>query len=59
MIVAGFPAYIEFGGTSLVTTDPAPIIEFFPIFTPGRITEFTPMKTLFSIIVMLRGFLLG
>jgi hypothetical protein len=37
--LAGFPATIENGGTSLVTTEQAAIIDPFPILTPLRITE--------------------
>ena len=37
MIRAGLPTTIAFGGTDLVTTAPAPTIEFEPIVTPARI----------------------
>ena len=40
---AGTPATIEFGGTSFVTTLPAPTIAFSPIVTPQRIVELVPM----------------
>ena len=33
MILAGTPPIIVYGGTSLVTTDPAPIITPFPTTT--------------------------
>src|SRR5919198_5732257 len=36
---AGTPATIAPGGTSRVTTDPAPTIAPAPILTPGRITQ--------------------
>ena len=49
--------FINFAGTLqlslflklLVTTELAPTIEFFPILTPGIITAFSPIQTLFSI----------
>src|SRR5438093_12354964 len=36
---AGTPATIAPGGTSRVTTEPAPTIAFLPIVTPGRMTQ--------------------
>jgi hypothetical protein len=38
MILAGFPATIAKGGTSLKTTEPAPIMEFLPIVISPKIT---------------------
>ena len=46
---AGLPPAIQFAGILFVTTEPAPITEFFPIVTPLRIIERAPMKTLSSI----------
>lgn len=40
---AGFPYAVELSGTSLVTTDPAPITAFFPIRTPHRTVTLVPM----------------
>src|SRR5947208_3668777 len=42
MILAGTPATTTPGGTSFVTTDPAPTIAPGPITTPGRTTQWTP-----------------
>ena len=44
--LAGFPAKIEFGGTSFVTTAPAPIILFSPIVTPLQTIALSPIHTL-------------
>src|SRR5207245_1384662 len=41
---AGTPATSAPGGTSRVTTDPAPTIAPRPTVTPGRTTQCTPMK---------------
>ena len=46
MTLAGLPTTIQLGGTSFVTTDPAPISEFSPIDT-GNIVELLPMVTPF------------
>jgi len=51
MTLAGFPKTTTFGGTSFITTDPAPIIEFFPTRTFGNITELTNILTLSSMTV--------
>jgi hypothetical protein len=40
---AGFPAATTSGGTSRVTTLPAPMTDRSPILTPGRITLPAPM----------------
>ena len=40
---AGFPTTIALGGTSRVTTAPAPTIAAVPIVTPGRIVAFAPI----------------
>src|SRR6266852_3010989 len=40
---AGFPATIAFGGTSFVTTLPAPTIAFSPIVTLHKIVEPEPI----------------
>ena len=47
--LAGFPATITFGGTSLVTTLPAPTTELSPIVIPGNKIEPEPIHTLFPI----------
>ena len=47
MNFAGFPATMELSGTSLVTTLPAPTIEFSPIVTPGRIVAAIPIHAFF------------
>jgi len=49
IILAGFPATIVQGGTSFVTTDPAPTIEPSPIVTPFKIIELKPIQTLLHI----------
>ena len=49
--LAGFPATITFGGTSLVTTLPAPTIELSPIVIPGNIIAPEPIQTLFPICI--------
>lgn len=43
MIIAGFPATTQFGGTDLVTTAPAPIVEFSPISIGPK--TFAPQQT--------------
>lgn len=40
MILAGFPATMVIGGTSSVTTLCAPMMDPYPILTPGRMVEF-------------------
>ncbi len=40
---------MTFGGISFVTTEPEPIIEPSPMDTPGFITVFPPIHTLFPI----------
>lgn len=40
MILAGLPATTQFGGTSFVTTDPAPTTDPFPIVTPASTITF-------------------
>lgn len=37
IIIAGFPATMQYDGTSFVTTLPAATIDFFPMWTPGII----------------------
>ena len=49
--LAGFPTTFVYGGTSLPTTLFAPMIAPSPMWTPGRITEFCPIQTSFSITV--------
>ena len=49
MNFAGFPANIVLGGTSLVTTLPAPIDEPSPIFDPGKRIAWAPILTLLPI----------
>ena len=61
-ILAGFPAATVFSEISLVTMDPAPIIELDPTDTLGRIMAESPMKqfspiTILSILVKPRSFL--
>ena len=51
MSLAGLPAYTELGKTFFVTTEPAPIIEFGPISTHGKIVEFIPIKQLSCIFI--------
>jgi hypothetical protein len=46
MTFAGLPATIEFGGTSFVTTAPAPTTEPFPTVIPGKMVLRAPMKQL-------------
>lgn len=46
MGLAGFPAMIVMGATSLVTTLPAPITAPSPMVTPGSITTFDAIHTL-------------
>ena len=40
----GIPTTKESGGTSLVTTVPAPVLDFAPTFTGAIKTEFTPIN---------------
>lgn len=48
---AGTPHATELSEIFLLTTEPAPIILFSPIVTPGRIVTLAPIKTLFSILM--------
>ena len=41
--LAGLPTTMEFGGTSLSTTAPAPTIEPLPIFNLGKTTAPAPI----------------
>ena len=41
---AGFPAAIEWSGISLVTTEPAPMTQPFPMVTPGQMIAFPPIQ---------------
>lgn len=50
MTLAGDPAATLFGGISFVTTEFAPIIEEFPIRTPGITATPSPSQTSSSII---------
>ena len=43
-ILAGFPTTIAKSGTSLVTTAPAPIKEYFPNMLPQIIVAFAPIE---------------
>ena len=45
MNFAGTPATTQLSGIERLTTLPAPTITRFPIFTPGKMMEFVPMKT--------------
>ena len=47
---AGLPTAIELAGMSRVTTEPAPIMEFEPIVTPGVTVTFAPNHTLSPIV---------
>ena len=49
MTLAGFPAAIVFGGISVVTTDPAPIILFLPTVTPLQTIALSPIHTFFQV----------
>ena len=51
MIRAGTPATTVQGGTSRVTTVPAPTTALSPIRTPGRITAFALTQTLAPIVI--------
>ncbi len=46
----GIPYASEFDGISEFTSDFAPITTLSPIVTPGRMTQSTPIKTLFPIV---------
>ena len=50
MILAGLPAIIENAGNDFVTTELAPITEFFPMLTPGSMQTPSPTQTLSPII---------
>jgi hypothetical protein len=41
---AGFPTATKLFGMFFVTTLPEPIMQFFPILTPGFIIVFAPIK---------------
>ena len=49
--LAGLPATMEYGATSLVTTAPAATTAPSPIFTPRMMVAFIPIQTSFPIIV--------
>jgi hypothetical protein len=49
--LAGFPTASELSGMSLVTTEPAPIVQPFPIFTPGQIIALPPIQQSFPIVM--------
>src|SRR5579885_2606079 len=48
-IRAGLPATVAPGGTSRVTTPPAPTIASSPIVTPGRMIAPPPIQTLYPL----------
>lgn len=50
MNFAGFPAHISFAGMDLVTTEPAPTMEFSPIETPFNIIVLAPINALSPIV---------
>ena len=50
---AGFPPKISLSGTSDVTTDPKPMIEFLPILTPFDILDPSPIHEFSSICIFL------
>lgn len=47
--LAGLPTATELSGISFTTTEPAPMVTLFPIFTLPIITTFAPSDTLFPI----------
>ena len=49
MTLAGFPPTRVFGGTSLVTTEPAAMTEFSPTVTPPTMVTSAAIHTFFSI----------
>jgi hypothetical protein len=51
MTFAGTPAAKLFGGTSLVTTAPAPITVFSPMVTPPRIVAAAAIQTFFAMTI--------
>src|SRR5438477_10792599 len=48
----GFPAATTSAGTSLVTTEQAPIMLRAPIFTPGKINARAPMNASSPIVIL-------
>ena len=50
MTLQGFPTANELGGMDLLTILPAPITEFLPIVTPGKIITPPPIQTLSSMV---------
>jgi len=47
----GVPTATTIGGTSRLTTLPAPMTDPYPIRTPGRTTALLPIQTLSSITI--------
>ncbi len=50
MIRAGFPATTTRSGTSLVTTEPAPIVTPLPMVIPGQMITPPPIQQSFPIV---------
>jgi len=44
MTLPGFPATTDQSGTSLVTIDPAAMVQPFPMVTPARMDTFPPIQ---------------
>ena len=57
IILAGFPATIQYEGTSFVTTLFAPITAPSPIVRPGNIVTLSPTQTFFPIITGILKFI--
>ena len=51
--LAGDPIATEKAGISFVTTLPAPMVQPFPILTPGRMIVFPPIQQSFKIVTSL------
>src|ERR1700761_4564641 len=51
IILAGLPATTEYGGTSLVTTEPPATTLCFPMVTPAVITEFAAIQQSSSTVI--------
>lgn len=47
LFTAGLPYQTSYGGTSFVTTDPAPIKAPCPMVTPGKIVTLAPIEAPF------------
>ena len=49
--LAGYPDTKVLSGTSLETTDPAPMMQRDPIFTPSRMIDPVPIQTSSPIVI--------